>query len=83
MAYHNYMKKMSLEFVSVLSTGLGLLLLSTIQASAQPLVKDTPTGNLTDGVDISINPAEPLDKYIPNKQQIMCFLIIQKLQQPF
>ena len=58
--YHNYMKKVSLEFVSVLSTGLGLFLLSTIQVSAQPLVKDTPTGNLTDGVDISISPAEPL-----------------------
>ena len=54
------MKKVSLEFVSVLSTGLGLFLLSTIQVSAQPLVKDTPTGNLTDGVDISIAPAEPL-----------------------
>jgi hypothetical protein len=37
------MKKMSLKFVSVLSTGLGLFLLSTIQVSAQPLVKDTPT----------------------------------------
>ncbi|HET9356767.1 MAG TPA: hypothetical protein VFN98_01615, partial [Nitrososphaeraceae archaeon] len=58
--YHNYMKKVSLEIVSVLSTGLGLFLLSTIQVSAQPLVKDTPTGNLTDGVDISISPAEPL-----------------------
>ena len=54
------MKKVSLEFISVLSTGLGLFLLSTIQVSAQPLVKDTPTGNLTDGVDISITPAEPL-----------------------
>jgi hypothetical protein len=54
------MKKLSLEIVSVLSTGLGLFLLSTIQVSAQPLVKDTPTGNLTDGVDISISPAEPL-----------------------
>ena len=58
--YHNYMKKVSPEFISVLSTGLGLFLLSTIQVSAQPLVKDTPTGNLTDGVDISITPAEPL-----------------------
>jgi hypothetical protein len=47
------MKKVSLEFVSVLSTGLGLLfLLSTIQVSAQPLV--------TDGGNISINPGEPL-----------------------
>ena len=54
------MKKVSLEFVSVLSTGLGLFLLSTIQVSAQPLVKDTPTGNLTDGANISINPEEPL-----------------------
>ena len=54
------MKKLSLEIVSVLSTGLGLFLLSTMQVSAQPLVKDTPTGNLTDGVDISISPAEPL-----------------------
>ena len=47
------MKKVSLKFVSVLSTGLGLFLLSTIQVSAQPLVKNTP-GN------ISINPEEPL-----------------------
>ncbi|HYZ94674.1 MAG TPA: hypothetical protein VE566_02845 [Nitrososphaeraceae archaeon] len=54
------MKKVSLEIVSVLSTGLVLFLLSTIQVSAQPLVKDTPTGNLTDGVDISISPAELL-----------------------
>ena len=58
--YHNYMKKVSLEFVSVLSTGLGLFLLSTIQVSAQPLVKNTPTGSLTDGANISINPEEPL-----------------------
>ena len=54
------MKNVSLKFVSVLSTGLGLFLLSTIQVSAQPLVKDTPPGSLTDGVDISINPGEPL-----------------------
>ena len=47
------MKKVSLKFVSVLSTGLGLFLLSTIQVSAQPLVMNTP-GN------ISINPEEPL-----------------------
>jgi hypothetical protein len=46
------MKKVSLEFVSVLSTGLGLFLLSTIQVSAQPLV--------TDGANISMNPEEPL-----------------------
>ena len=59
-AYHIYMKKVYLEFVSVLSTGLGLFLLSTIQVSAQPLVTSTPTGSLTDGVNISINPEEPL-----------------------
>jgi TATA-binding protein-associated factor Taf7 len=46
------MKKVSLELVSVLITGLGLLLLSTTQVSAQPLV--------TDGANISINPVEPL-----------------------
>ena len=51
------MKKVSLKFVSVLSTGLGLFLLSTIQVSAQPLVK---SGTLTDGANISINPEEPL-----------------------
>jgi hypothetical protein len=54
------MNKSSLEFVSVLGTGLGLLLLSTIQVSAQPLVPSSPTGTLTDGVNISINPEEPL-----------------------
>jgi hypothetical protein len=54
------MKKLSLGIVSVLITGLGLFLLSTIQVSAQPLVKDTPTGNLTDRANISINPEEPL-----------------------
>jgi hypothetical protein len=54
------MNKSSLEFVSVLSTGLGFLLLSTIQVSAQPLVPSSPTGTLTDGVNISINPEEPL-----------------------
>ena len=52
------MKKVALEFVSVLITGLGLFLLSTIQVSAQPLVKDPP--GTPDGVDISINPGEPL-----------------------
>jgi hypothetical protein len=54
------MKKVFLEFASVLSTGLLVLfLLSTVQVSAQPLVKDTPTGTLTGG-GISINPEEPL-----------------------
>src|SRR5919112_6682646 len=51
--YHYYMKKMSLEFVSILSAGLGLFLLSTIQVSAQPLVMNTPA-------NISINPEEQL-----------------------
>src|SRR5215204_1369901 len=47
------MKKVSLKFLGILSTGLGLFLLGTIQVSAQPLVMNTP-GN------ISINPEEPL-----------------------
>ncbi len=55
--HHSYVKMLSLEFV--LSTGLGLILLSTIQVTAQPLTKDTLTGNVTE-VDVSINPAEPL-----------------------
>ncbi|HYZ94676.1 MAG TPA: hypothetical protein VE566_02855 [Nitrososphaeraceae archaeon] len=54
------MKKVSVEFVSVLSTGLGLFLLSAIEVSAQPLVMSTPTGSMTDGANISINPEEPL-----------------------
>jgi hypothetical protein len=53
------MKKVSLESASILSIGLVLALLSTVQVSAQPLVKDTPTGTLTDG-GISINPGEEL-----------------------
>ena len=54
------MKKVFLEFASVLSTGLLVLfLLSTVQVSAQPLVKDTPTGTSTEG-GISIDPEEPL-----------------------
>ena len=48
--HHNYMKKVSLEFV--LGVGLGLLLLSTMQVSAQPLSKDALTGNVTE-VDIN------------------------------
>jgi hypothetical protein len=52
------MKITSLEFVLV--AGLGLLILSTLPVSAQPLTKDTPTGNLTGEIDISIDPAEPL-----------------------
>jgi hypothetical protein len=54
------MKKVSLEFASVLITGLGLFLLGAVQASAQPLVTSTPTGTLTGGVNISINPGEDL-----------------------
>lgn len=42
----NYVKMWSLEFV--LSLGLGLFLLSTIQVSAQPLTRDTLTGNVTE-----------------------------------
>jgi hypothetical protein len=48
------------EFLFVVSTGLGLLLLCAVQVSAQPLTKDVPTGNLTGEVDISIDPGEPL-----------------------
>ena len=55
--HYTYVKMLSLEFV--LSIGLGLFLLSTIQVSAQPLTKDTLTGNVTE-VDISIDPAESL-----------------------
>jgi hypothetical protein len=47
------MKIVSLGLVSVLSTGLGLFLLSIIQVSAQPLVMNTPT-------NIAISPEEPL-----------------------
>ena len=54
------MKKMFLEFASILSTGLVLFLLSTIQVSAQPLVTSTPTGTSTEGVNISIDPVEEL-----------------------
>jgi hypothetical protein len=54
------MKNVSLEFASVLITGLVLVLLSTVQVSAQPLVTSTPTGTSTDGVNISIDPEEPL-----------------------
>jgi hypothetical protein len=50
----------ALKLASVLSTGLGLLLLGAIHVSAQPLVPSSPTGSLTDGVNISINPEEPL-----------------------
>jgi hypothetical protein len=52
------MKKTVLELV--LGAGLGLIILSTTQVSAQPLTMDTPTGNLTGEIDISIDPAEPL-----------------------
>jgi hypothetical protein len=58
-SYQDYMKKVALNSASVLSIGLVLVLLGTVQVSAQPLVKDTPIGNLTGG-DISISPGEPL-----------------------
>ena len=47
------MKTVPLELVSILSTGLVLVLLSSIQVAAQPLVMNTPT-------NIAINPEEPL-----------------------
>ncbi|MGH9974673.1 MAG: hypothetical protein ACRD8Z_02390 [Nitrososphaeraceae archaeon] len=52
------MKKVLLELV--LSAGLGIFLLSTMQVSAQqPLTKETLSGNVTEA-DVSINPAAPL-----------------------
>jgi hypothetical protein len=54
------MKKASIRFASVLGAGLGLFLLSTVQVSAQPLVTNTATGTITEGINISINPEEPL-----------------------
>jgi hypothetical protein len=54
------MKNVSIVFVSILITGLGLFFLSTIQVSAQPLVTSTPPGTSTEGVNISINPGDPL-----------------------
>jgi hypothetical protein len=58
--YHDYMKKVSLDSASILSIGLVLVLLSTVQVSAQPLVTSTPPGTTTDGVNITINPDESL-----------------------
>jgi hypothetical protein len=59
MQHHNtYMKKLSL--ISVLCVGLALFLLSIMPVSVQPLSKDTLTGNLTEEIDISINPDELL-----------------------
>jgi hypothetical protein len=54
------MKIVSLESASLLSAGLVLVFLSTVHVSAQPLVPSSPTGSLTDGVNISINPEESL-----------------------
>ena len=51
---------LSPESIFVLSIGLGLFLICTVQVSAQPLTKDAPTGNVTGEVDISIDPAETL-----------------------
>jgi hypothetical protein len=52
--------KVSLDSASVLSIGLVLVLLSTVQVYAQPLVTSTPSGTTTDGINITINPDEPL-----------------------
>ena len=52
------MEKVLLELV--LSAGLGIFLLSTMQVSAQqPLTKETLSGNVTEA-DVSINPTAPL-----------------------
>ena len=45
--------------IFVLGLGLGLLLISSIGTYAQ-LDKEAPSGNLTEDVDISISPSEPL-----------------------
>jgi hypothetical protein len=58
--YHDYMKMVSLDSASVLSIGIVLVLLSTVQVYAQPLVTSTPPGTTTDGINITINPDEPL-----------------------
>ena len=58
--YHDYIKKVSLDSASVLSIGLVSVLLSTVQVYAQPLVTSTPPGTTTDGINITINPDEPL-----------------------
>ena len=57
--HHNRMKKLKTYLGLLLITGLGLFVLSTMQVSAQPLTKDSSTGNVTE-VGISIDPAEPL-----------------------
>jgi hypothetical protein len=49
--HHKHMQKTILELV--LGAGL-LLIIFTIQVSAQPLIMDTPTGNLTGEIDISV-----------------------------
>ena len=54
------MKKVSLDSASVLSIGLVLVLLSPVQVYAQPLVTSPPSGTTTDGINITINPDEPL-----------------------
>ena len=52
------MEKVLLELV--LSAGLGIFLLSTMQVSAQqPLTKETLSGNVTEA-DVSIDPTAPL-----------------------
>jgi hypothetical protein len=44
-----------------LSIGLGFISASLVSTlSAQPLTKDIPTGNLTEDIDIAINPTEAL-----------------------
>jgi hypothetical protein len=48
-----------IHVILVLSLGLALLLISSIGTYAQ-LDKESPSGNLTEDVDISISPGEPL-----------------------
>ena len=50
-----------MHLILVLGMGLSLILVSSVLTiSAQPLEKEIPTGNLTEDIDIVINPTEAL-----------------------
>ena len=54
------MKKLTLMISSYLAIGLSMIALTIGTVMAAPLEKDTPTGNATDQIDLSINPDEIL-----------------------
>ena len=58
--YHDYMKKVSLDSASVLSIGLVSVLLSTCTGVCSTPRNQYSTGTTTDGINITINPDEPL-----------------------